>query len=244
VHNAHQAVKSKRTVQPCFLHIMEYDDRPEAAKRLQQAREKRGFRTAKDATKYFGWNYDTYAQHERGLRGIGRAASRYAKAYRVGEGWLLTGEGNEASTSIPIVGYIGAGAEVEPEFEQVPPDGLDQIDIPFPLPEDMVAFVVRGDSMLPVYKDGHVIVVYRDQKKSLEAFYGEEAAVRTSGGRRFIKTIMKGQDGHVNLLSWNAQPIENVRLEWIGEIFGVFPRSTLKRAERIGGIQGQLRLRA
>lgn len=214
------------------------------AARLREARIARGFKTAKDAATRLGFNYTTYSQHERGLVGISRAARDYAKAFKVSEAWLITGEGSDASTSIPIMGYLGAGAEVEPDFEQVPPEGLDQIDIPFPLPGDMIAFTVRGDSMLPVFKDGHVIVVYRDQKKPLESFYGEEAAVRTTDGRRFVKTIMRGPDGAVNLLSWNAQPIENVRLEWIGEIFGVFPRSTLKKAERQGGLQGQLRLRA
>ncbi len=98
--------------------------------------------------------------------------------------------------------------------------------------------------MLPVFKDGHVIVVYREQKKPIEAFYGEEAAVRTSDGRRFIKTIMRGQGNTVNLFSWNAQPIENVKLEWVGEIFGTFPQSSLRRVTRQGGIQGQLRLKS
>jgi phage repressor protein C with HTH and peptisase S24 domain len=145
-------------------------------------------------------------------------------------------------TEIPIMGYLGAGAEVEPDYEQVPPEGLDQVNIPFPLPDDMIAFKVRGISMLPVFKDGTVIVVYRDQKKPLESFYGEEAAVKTTDGRRFIKTIMRGASG-VNLLSWNAAPIEAVSLDWIGEIFAVLPPSVLRKVEKQGGIQGQLRLK-
>ncbi len=102
---------------------------------------------------------------------------------------------------IPLMGYIGAGAEIMPEFEQVPPEGLDQIHVPFPLPAEMIALEVRGDSMLPVYKEGHVIVVYKDQKKPLSAFYGEEAAVRTGDGRRFLKTIMRGAGNAVTLRS-------------------------------------------
>jgi repressor LexA len=145
---------------------------------------------------------------------------------------------------VAIVGYLGAGAEVEPEFEQVPPDGLDQIEVPFPLPDEMIAFKVRGVSMLPVFKDGTIIVVYRDQKKPLDAFFGEEAAVRTDDGRRFIKTIMRGPGNSVNLISWNAQPIEGIRLEWIGEIFAVLPPSAVRKVDRQGGIQGQLKLRA
>lgn len=145
---------------------------------------------------------------------------------------------------VRIMGFLGAGAEVEPDFEQVPAEGLDQVEVPFPLPDDMIAFRVHGDSMLPVYKDGHLIIVYRDQKKPLESFYGEEAAVRTADGRRFIKTIIRGPDGTVNLLSWNAKAIEGVRLEWIGEIFATLPPGIARKIERQGGLQGQLKLRA
>lgn len=148
-----------------------------------------------------------------------------------------------ASVDVPIMGYLGAGAEVEPEWEQVPEEGIDQITIPFPLPADMIAFTVRGDSMLPAYKDGHVIVVYREQKRPLESFYGEDAAVRTTDGRRFIKTIMRGRPGTVTLSSFNAAPIEDVTLEWIGEIFGAFPRNQVRRVDRQGGIQGRLALK-
>lgn len=228
------------------MHIMEYDDRPDAAKRLEEARLARGFKFAKDATDYFGWNYDTYAQHENGTRGIVRAAGRYATAYKVSEGWLLTGEGkgpgSAADKTVRIMGYLGAGAVVEPDYEQVPHEGFDQVEMPFALPDEMIAFRVRGDSMLPVFKDGAVIVVYKDQKKPLESFYGEEAAVKTRDGRRFIKTIMRGATG-VNLFSWNAAPIEDVHLDWIGEIFAILPPSSLRKVAKQGGIQGQLKLR-
>lgn len=57
------------------------------------ARENAGFETAKSAALFFGWRYDTFSQHERGLRGYAKSADRYAKAFKVSEGWLLTGEG-------------------------------------------------------------------------------------------------------------------------------------------------------
>lgn len=144
-------------------------------------------------------------------------------------------------STIPLMGYIGAGAEIMPDFEQVPPDGLDQIHVPFPMPAEMIAFEVRGDSMLPVYKDGHIVICYKEQKRPIEAFYGEDAAVRTHDGRRFIKTIMRGNPG-VNLMSWNAAPIENIGLEWVGEIFATLPKRAVRTIERNGGIQGRLNL--
>ncbi|RWF66875.1 helix-turn-helix transcriptional regulator [Mesorhizobium sp.] len=72
---------------------MTFDDRPPAAIRLQQARENAGFSTAKAAAERHGWSKHSYHQHENGLRGIGRAAANYAKAFKVSEAWLLTGEG-------------------------------------------------------------------------------------------------------------------------------------------------------
>lgn len=169
-----------------------------------------------------------------------------AEALHTEPGDLLKGPpltaDSPVGTEVPLMGFLGAGAEIEPEFEQVPPEGLEQIELPFELNDDLIAFKVRGDSMLPFYKDGAVIVVYRDQKKPIESFYGEEAAVRTSTGKRFIKTIMRGQDG-VNLMSWNAPAIENVQLEWIGEIFAVLPPAAIRKAQRQGGVQGQLNLK-
>ena len=140
----------------------------------------------------------------------------------------ITGNTQTPSKSyVPLMGYVGAGAKIEPDFGEMSPDGLGVVEIPFSMPADMVAFRVRGDLMLPVYREGHIIIVYRNQTKPLEAFYGEEAVVQTSDGRRFIKTIMRGAEG-VNLISWNARPIENVTLEWIGEIFAIFPRQALR----------------
>lgn len=80
-------------IENAHIAVMNQDDRPSPAKRLEEARIARGFKTAKAACDYFGWNYVSYSQHESGQRGLSRIADRYAAGYRVGEGWLLTGEG-------------------------------------------------------------------------------------------------------------------------------------------------------
>jgi len=132
--------------------------------------------------------------------------------------------------SVPIMGRVGAGAVIEPENEQVPPEGLGEVELPFPISEETVAFEVAGDSMLPKYENGDVIVVYREQRHPLSSFYGEEAAVRLRTGERYLKTIERGKSANlVNLTSFNAKPINGVKLEWIGEICVTLPRAQIER---------------
>src|SRR5216110_1393760 len=132
--------------------------------------------------------------------------------------------------SVPIMGRVGAGAAIEPEHEQVPPEGLGEVQLPFPISEETIAFEVAGDSMLPKYENGDVIVVYREQRHPLASFYGEEAAVRVKTGERYLKTIERGKSSTlVNLTSFNAKPINGVRLEWIGEICITLPRGQIER---------------
>src|SRR3984957_4718370 len=132
--------------------------------------------------------------------------------------------------SVPIMGRAGAGGNIEPEPEQVPPEGLGNVELPFPIAEETIAFEVAGDSMLPKYENGDVIVVFREQRHPISSFYGEEAAVRLKTGERYLKTIERGKSTSVvNLTSFNAKPISGVKLEWIGEICVTLPRGQIER---------------
>ena len=131
---------------------------------------------------------------------------------------------------VPIMGRVGAGAVIEPENEQVPPEGLGEVELPFPIAGETIAFEVSGDSMLPKYENGDVIVVYREQRHPLSNFFGEEAVVRLKTGQRYLKTVERGKSPNtVNLTSFNAKPINGVKVEWIGEICVTLPRGQIER---------------
>jgi phage repressor protein C with HTH and peptisase S24 domain len=194
----------------------------ESNDRLRQARANAGFSSARAAALRFGWTVSTYASHENGQTPVpAREAPKYARAFRVSPGWILTGEGGPPSRNIArVMGLIGAGAEINPEEEQIPPDGLSEIEVPFPIPEDAVAFEVSGDSMYPRYDPGDVIVCLVRNRDPAE-LVGREVAVRTRG-RRYLKHLRSGaRRGLYDLESFNAPPIRGVRIEWASEVHSV-----------------------
>jgi phage repressor protein C with HTH and peptisase S24 domain len=137
-------------------------------------------------------------------------------------GWLLTGEGqSERSNTVAVMGRIGAGAEIGPDDEQIPPEGLYEIEAPFPVPDDSIAFEVVGESMWPRYDPGDIIICWATQSH-VEEVVGWEAAVRLADGRRFLKRILRGATKSTfDLESHNAAPIRGVHIDWVGAIQAV-----------------------
>ncbi len=78
-----------------------------------------------------------------------------------------------------------------PEYEQIPEDGLYEINVPFSIPSDTVAFEVEGESMWPRYDSGDVVICWQ-QSEDAENVVGREAAVRTRDGRRYLKRVRRG----------------------------------------------------
>lgn len=202
-------------------------DRTPEADRLRRARERRGFKTARDAAQFFGWNYDTYSQHERGERGIGRVADKYAKAYRVSQAWLLTGEGgdpdNGAITHVPLVGQVGAGAEAH--FYATGDDPAEMVSAPENATASTVAVQVRGQSLGALFDSW--LVFYDDIKTPVTTdLIGKLCVVGLPDDRVLVKMIQRSRsDGLYHLLSNTEGPILDVEIMWAAKVKTMMPRS-------------------
>jgi repressor LexA len=143
---------------------------------------------------------------------------------------------NPIGTSIVKVdGHVGAGALIYPNFAEVPPDGLHQIELAWSLRHPMVAYEIVGDSMLPQYPPGQVVICYREGRDPETMINDEPVVVRLKDGRRYLKQLLRGSTpGRYNLTSFNsARLIENVEIEWVGEIHVIVPSRQFRRVNEV-----------
>jgi len=195
------------------------------AQRLKQAREKAGYPTAKAAVDAMnGVKLFTYRQHENGTRGVPRdAAVRYARFFRVPVEWLLTGRGGEGPTTVPVVSYVGAGAEIYPIDDFPKGRGLEQVEAPPGAPECVAAWI-KGDSMYPL-RAGWLVFWAKHQEGVPDACIGMLCVVKVKDGPTLLKELRRGSKrGRYTLESWNAPPREDVAVEWASPIIDIRPR--------------------
>jgi phage repressor protein C with HTH and peptisase S24 domain len=189
----------------------------EMSERLKLARERAGFDTATAAAARYGWTETTYRHHENGTRNFPKPkAITYARAFRVSPEWLLLGTGDGGKRPVPLVGYVGAGAEV---FAFDDGGALDEIDPPPGIGPEAVAVKVKGDSMYPRYMEGDVLIY--DRHIPLAKADGQECIVSLIDGRKFVKIVRAEGRVLATLESWNAPPLRSVQVEWVAPILWV-----------------------
>lgn len=182
--------------------------------RLRSAREAAGFETAADAARRFSWAVSTYRAHENGQNGMrDEHIVRYARAFRVSPSWLLFGSGGPDRKNLPLVGYVGAGAEI---FAVDDGGALEELEPPPGIGPDAVAVAVRGQSMWPRYSEGDILIY--DTQNAPDQMNGRECIVALTDGRKYVKNVRRMGDGTYDLESWNAPPLQQVEIEWVAEI--------------------------
>lgn len=190
----------------------------EMAARLRKAREAKGYESSASAAEAYGFNANTLRSNENGQKPYGRdAAVRYATAFGVRLEWLLRGKGpmRHTLTLTPVEGIVGAGAAVFPLDE----GAFEPIEAPFGVPEEAIAFKVRGDSMYPAYTDGTYLIALPTD--DIASVLHKRAVVTIADGRRFVKDVGPGsKPGLFTLHSHNASPIRDVRIIAAARVIG------------------------
>jgi transcriptional regulator with XRE-family HTH domain len=123
---------------------------------------------------------------------------------------------------IAVAGYVGAGGEVLTTNDQSAGGGTDEVEAPPDSGLYMVAVKVRGEAMLPVYADGDVLFYGRDPGLGGVdpiTCVGRDCVVKLVNGPTLVKRVATGGGRNTYLLmSFIAEPIVNVRLEWASPV--------------------------
>jgi phage repressor protein C with HTH and peptisase S24 domain len=134
--------------------------------------------------------------------------NRIATALEVRPSDLLLEEA-PLPTQVPLDGLVGAGGIVENDYSPLYHGDVTHIELDIPLPSDIRAFEVWGDSMLPKYDPGDVILV-RGAAVPAETVIGTIALVITEDNGRFLKRVLKGsRPGLYDLESFNARTMKD-----------------------------------
>lgn len=142
----------------------------------------------------------------------GEVMAMIAKALGVSAIWLEHGTVLQ-QMSIPNIGSVGAGEVFYPDPGSKEVVNIRADDL------DLFCVTVKGESGLPVYKPGEIVICSRSAGFSENEFLNKDCAVALSDGRAYLKRVVRGaRIGTYTLQSYNAPPIENVRVEWVAPV--------------------------
>lgn len=121
--------------------------------------------------------------------------------------------------AVPLVGFAQAGAGGY--FEEAgfaPGDGFDLVELPEAAGEGSFALGVQGDSMLPLYRKGDILIVRPDAAVRR----GDRVVVKTRSGEVMAKILRRKGLGSVDLQSLNPEHPERhlplAEIEWMARI--------------------------
>lgn len=143
-------------------------------------------------------------------------AEAFARALGVDTSQILAA----SQLYVNVVGRVGAGAVVIPYDDFPQGGGLDTARCPPGLdPSRTVAVQVAGDSMSPMIEDGWLVFYSRDPEPDLSKIIGKTCVVKLANGQMLLKQVRRAPTpGRFNLISFNAQMLENAELEWAAPV--------------------------
>ena len=121
--------------------------------------------------------------------------------------------------TVPLVGFAQAGAGGFFDDAGFPAgQGFDLIELPDGQAEGAYALKVQGDSMLPLYRDGDVLVVRPEES----VHKGDRVVVKTNSGEVMAKVLSRRTAAGIELLSLNPEhptrQFKAAEVEWVARI--------------------------
>ena len=121
--------------------------------------------------------------------------------------------------SVPLLGFAQAGAGGFFDDAGFPAgEGWDLIELPGRAPEGTYALAIQGDSMLPLYRHGDVLIV--DPNAPVRR--GDRVVVKTTAGEVMAKVLEKQTTKAIDLLSLNPEhenrTIPATEVEWVARV--------------------------
>lgn len=122
-------------------------------------------------------------------------------------------------TGIPLLGFAQAGAGGYFDDAGFPAGhGWDMVEFPAGVADGSYALKVQGDSMLPLYRDGDVLIVH----PGATVRRGDRVVVKTSGGEVMAKIMTKRSAQIIELTSMNPdhpdRSLPMAQVEWVARI--------------------------
>lgn len=130
-----------------------------------------------------------------------------------------TGSKPKFRGSVPLIGMAKAGGGGFFDDAGYPTgQGWDQIEVPGGVSNMAFALQVQGDSMLPLYQDGEILVI--DPEADVRR--GDRIVARTTQGEVMAKILQKRTAESVELLSLNPEhpliTIATAEIGWISRV--------------------------
>ena len=129
----------------------------------------------------------------------------------------------EDDFSVPIVGYVGAGGEID-YAEGQGPFGYAEMP-PKNASPTLVAVIVRGDSMSGQLEDGWTVYYDKRQEPPTEALMGKLCVIGLGDGKVLVKRLLPGRlKGCYDLYSANGGPLLDQPVEWAARVAWIEPK--------------------
>lgn len=135
------------------------------------------------------------------------------------EGGSYLQHGSAGSDTVPLLGFAQAGAGGFFDSGGFPAgQGWDEVRMPNASDGATYALEVSGDSMLPLYRDGDIVIVSPTEQLRR----GDRVVVRTIEGEVMAKILHRQTEKNVELHSINPEHtprvLKTTELDWIARI--------------------------